>query len=164
MPNSAFLTREFIVMDDTDSPQSSNKRDLFPPEMGDPLNASDVEQRAAYGPPSQNVGWSQPQYASPWVRAPQYGDGLQQPPEISQPANGPPHPPAGFSPPFRQWSGTGWQYMAAGERPYQETPIDPQPGGGQQKQQQDDANEQKPGRVSQEQASENYRSSIMGER
>jgi hypothetical protein len=66
VPNSAFLTREFIVMDDTDSPQSSNKRDLFPPEMGDPLNASDVEQRAAYGPPSQNVGWSQPQYASPW--------------------------------------------------------------------------------------------------
>jgi len=42
-------------------------------------------------------------------QAPQYGDGLQQPPP----------PPAGFTPPFRQWSGTGWQYMS-NPRPYQE--------------------------------------------
>ena len=68
VPNSAFLTREFVVMDDADSPQSSSKRDLFPPELaGPPLEESELDQQAAYGaPPPPNAGWSPPSYGSPW--------------------------------------------------------------------------------------------------
>jgi len=69
VPNSAFLTREFVVMDDADSPQSPNKRDLFPPELaGSPLNDVDLQQQAAYGPPPQ--GWPPPQYPPTWCVMP----------------------------------------------------------------------------------------------
>ena len=66
VPNQAFLTREFMVMDDADSPKSSSKRDLFPPELTGHLEQQEAPQQT-YAPDMQH--WSQPQSAPP---QPQY--------------------------------------------------------------------------------------------
>ena len=67
VPNSAFLTREFMVVDDADSAKSPSKRDLF--QVEDPAVAAAVQQpvqQPGYGPflVTQRPVWAQaPQHA-----------------------------------------------------------------------------------------------------
>lgn len=67
VPNSAFITREFVVMEDSEGSKSPSKRDLFPAsEM-----ASDLEQplSAADFPPvpeGSSSSWPQATPRYPW--------------------------------------------------------------------------------------------------
>ena len=61
VPNQAFLTREFMVMDDSDSPKTSSKRDLFPPELASNLDQPEPQQQQQqYGSAMPQQNWGQP--------------------------------------------------------------------------------------------------------
>lgn len=67
MPNSAFLTREFVVVDDTDSPKSPSKRDLFHAEEPAPLSQQQLQTLYGPTPASQRPVWAQqPQQNPSW--------------------------------------------------------------------------------------------------
>ena len=61
VPNSAFLTREFMVVDDVDSPKSPNKRDLGTSEEDERFPGPPLHQQPPYVPypQSQRPVWAQ---------------------------------------------------------------------------------------------------------
>ena len=67
VPNSAFLTREFMVVDDADSAKSPSKRDLF--QVEDAAVAAEMR-----GQPVQQLGYGPfPVTQRPvWAQAPQH--------------------------------------------------------------------------------------------